>query len=188
MVGAFPMSGTMPSHIRTWDQFQSHFDRLAGHGIVNSIKDFYWDVRPKPEYGTVELRVLDTPLKPAYAAALASYARELCIEVFERPGVWPSSECKELYAWNRFNAAKDGVEGMWIDPEDGARRSIANVVASDLERLSAKSKDPDFAQACCMIHELMKRGGQARWLKAHMADGSGMNDLARVASEMFDSP
>lgn len=188
VVGAFPMSGTMPSHIRTWDQFQSHFDRLAGHGIVNSIKDFYWDVRPKPEYGTVELRVLDTPLKPAYAAALASYARELCIEVFERPGVWPSSECKELYAWNRFNAAKDGVEGMWIDPEDGARRSIANVVASDLERLSAKSKDPDFAQACCMIHELMKRGGQARWLKAHMADGSGMNDLARVASEMFDSP
>ena len=188
VVGAFPMSGTMPSHIRTWDQFQSHFDRLAGHGIVNSIKDFYWDVRPKPEYGTVELRVLDTPLKPAYAAALASYARELCIEVFERPGVWPSSECKELYAWNRFNAAKDGVEGMWIDPEDGAKRSIANVVAIDLERLSAKSRDPDFAQACCMIHELMERGGQARWLKAHMADGSGMNDLARVASEMFDSP
>lgn len=186
VVGAFPMSGTMPSHIRTWDQFRSHFAQLAGHAIVNSIKDFYWDVRPKPEYGTVELRVLDTPLKPAFAAALASYARELCMEVFERPGMWPASDCKELYAWNRFNAAKDGVDGMWIDPEDGARRPITHVVASDLERLSAKSRDPDFAQACSMIHELMERGGQARWLKAHMDAGSGMNDLARVASEMFD--
>lgn len=188
VVGAFPMSGTMPTHIRTWDQFQKHFAQLAGHGIVHSIKDFYWDVRPKPEYGTVELRVLDTPLKPAFAAALASYARELCIEVFERPGLWPASQCNELYVWNRFNAAKDGVDGVWIDPEDGVRRPIAQVVASDLERLSAKSRDPDFARACGMIHELMARGGQARWLKAHMDEGSGMNDLARVASEMFDHP
>jgi carboxylate-amine ligase len=186
VVGAFPMSGTMPPHIRTWAQFHAHFERLAGHRIVNSIKDFYWDVRPKPEYGTVELRVLDTPLKPAYAAALASYARELCIEFFERPGTWPADDCTDLYAWNRFNAAKDGVEGVWIDPQDGIARPIVQVVANDLERLSAKSKDPDFGQACRVIHELMERGGQARWLTAHMDAGSGMNDLARVASEMFE--
>jgi gamma-glutamyl:cysteine ligase YbdK (ATP-grasp superfamily) len=58
------MSGTMPAHIRSWRDFSGHFERLAQHGIVNSIKDFYWDVRPKPEYGTIELRVLDTPLHP----------------------------------------------------------------------------------------------------------------------------
>jgi glutamate---cysteine ligase / carboxylate-amine ligase len=186
VVGAFPMSGTMPSHLRTWEQFRAHFEQLASHGIVNSIKDFYWDVRPKPEYGTVELRVLDTPLKPAFAAALASYARELCVEVFEHPGTWPNSECRELYTWNRFNAAKDGVHGMWINPENGSRQCIEDVVASDLKRLAAKSEDPDFPQACVMLHELMAHGGQARWLKAHMDEGSGMNDLARVASEMFD--
>lgn len=188
VVGAFPMSGTMPLDIRSWAQFQAYFDRLAGHGIVNSIKDFYWDVRPKPEYGTVELRVLDTPLKPAYAAALASYARELCVEIFNHPGLWPADGCKDLYAWNRFNAAKDGVDGVWIDPEDGVGRPIAQVVANDLKRLSLASTDPDFGQACRMIEELMVGGGQARWLTAHLDAGSGMNDLARVASEMFDIP
>jgi carboxylate-amine ligase len=186
VVGAFPMSGIMPSHIRSWAQFESHFARLAGHGIVNSIKDFYWDVRPKPEYGTVELRVLDTPLRPAYAAALASYARELCIEVHERPGCWPSDDSRELYAWNRFNAAKDGVDALWIDPQDGSRRPVAEVVANDLARLAARSRDPDFGAACRVIEELMDKGGQARWLTAHMGAGSGMNDLARVASEMFN--
>jgi carboxylate-amine ligase len=186
VVGAFPMSGTVPPHIRTWAQFQAYFERLASHGIVNSIKDFYWDVRPKPEYGTVELRVLDTPLRPAYAAALASYARELCIEIHERPGVWPADDCKELYAWNRFNAAKDGVDAIWIDPDDGARRSVAQVVASDLARLSARSADPDFGAACRVIEELMERGGQARWLRAQIHAGSGMNDIARLSSEMFD--
>ena len=186
VVGAFPMSGVMPSHIRTWAEFQTHFAQLAGHGIVHSIKDFYWDVRPKPEYGTIELRVLDTPLRPAFAAALASYARELCLEFFDRPGHWPASDCKELYVWNRFNAAKDGVNAIWIDPEDGSSHAVADVVTRDLLRLSARSKDPDFGKACDLILELLTQGGQAGWLNVHLQAGSGMNDLARVASELFD--
>ncbi|HEX9173945.1 MAG TPA: YbdK family carboxylate-amine ligase [Telluria sp.] len=186
VVGAFPMSGTMPAHIRSWSQFEAYFSQLASHGIINSIKDFYWDVRPKPEYGTVELRVLDTPLRPAYAAALASYARELCIEVHERPGCWPAGASADLYAWNRFSAAKDGVDATWIDPEDGTALPISQVVANDLARLAPRSRDPGFGQACKVIGELMQGGGQARWLTAHMDAGSGMNDLARVASEMFE--
>lgn len=188
VVGAFPMSGTMPSDIRTWDDFSSHFARLASHGIVNSIKDFYWDVRPKPEYGTVELRVLDTPLRPAYAAALASYARELCVEVFAAPGTWPLDDSRELYAWNRFNAAKDGVEASWINPCTGVARPVRDVVLEDLQRLAARSTDPDFGQACRMIETLMRDGGQARWLTAQIAGGAGMNDLSRAASEMFEHP
>lgn len=188
VVGAFPMSGTMPSHLRTWRGFSDYFDSLSRHGIVNSIKDFYWDVRPKPEYGTVELRVLDTPLHPAYAAALACYARELCLEHFATPGIWPSDGSRELYAWNRFNAAKDGVDAIWINPCDAVARPVREVVLDDLQRLGARTADPGFADARRMIEELMRDGGQARWLTAHMAAGSGMNDLARVASEMFEHP
>jgi carboxylate-amine ligase len=182
------MSGTMPPEIRSWADFEEYFSRLANHGIVGSIKDFYWDVRPKPEYGTVELRVLDTPLRPAYAAAMASYARELCIEVHRNKGEWPSDNSRELYAWNRFNAAKDGVDAVWIDPETGVRLSIGEVVENDLQRLAAVSLDPGFGTACTVIRELMATGGQARMLTAHMEAGSGMNDIARVASEMFDLP
>ena len=188
VVGAFPMSGTMPAHIRSWEDFSIHFARLAQHGIVNSIKDFYWDVRPKPEYGTIELRVLDTPLHPAYAAALGAYARELCIEVFDTPGAWPLDDSPELYAWNRFNAAKDGVEALWINPCTGSALAVKEVVRADLARLAARSLDPGFGEACRLIGELMCGGGQAGWLKARIAAGAGMNDLARVGSEMFEQP
>jgi len=188
VVGAFPMSGTMPAHIRCWDDFADYFERLAGHGIVNSIKDFYWDVRPKPEYGTIELRVLDTPLHPAYAAALASYARELCLEFLDTPGRWPADTSRELYAWNRFNAAKDGVAGAWIDPSSGISHSVREAVAMDLERLAARSKDPHFGDACRVIEHLMEGGGQARWMTSQMGEGAGMNDVARVASEAFGQP
>ena len=186
VVGAFPMSGILPAHIRSWSQFDAHFARLAQHGIVNSIKDFYWDVRPKPEYGTVELRVLDTPLHPRYAAALAVYARALCMEYLAQPGAWPASQCSELYTWNRFNAARDGVAAAWIDPETGRERRIAELVEEDLTRLEKKSDDPGFGDAVRDIMELMKDGGQAAWLKQVLAGGAQMNDLARAASEMFD--
>ncbi len=186
VVGAFPMSGTLPSHIRCWSAFEAHFERLASHGIVGSIKDFYWDVRPKPEYGTIELRVLDTPLHPAHAAALACYARELCVEVADALGQWPRDDSRELYAWNRFNAAKEGVEAHWIDPSTGVGLPIREVVLADLARLAKRSTDPGFGQACRMIEDLMRDGGQAGWLRAHMRAGSGMNDLSRVASEMFE--
>jgi carboxylate-amine ligase len=188
VVGAFPMSGILPYEIRTWDDFRVHFDQLAQYGIVNSIKDFYWDVRPKPEYGTIELRVLDTPLKPVYAAALACYARELCLDFADQAGRWPSSASRELYTWNRFNAARDGVEGSWIDPETGVAMPILDAVHADLARLRKRSRDPGFGKACAVIEQLMKDGGQARWLRAHLDAGGGMNDLARMASELFDSP
>ncbi|WP_078031603.1 YbdK family carboxylate-amine ligase [Massilia sp. KIM] len=188
VVGAFPMSGILPSEIRSWEGFRAHFDRLAGFGIVNSIKDFYWDVRPKPEYGTIELRVLDTPLKPVYAAALAVYARELCLEWAGQPGRWPAEDSRELYIWNRFNAARDGVEASWIDPETGTPVPAAQAIRADLERLARRSTDPDFGKACAVIEELLRDGGQARWLRRHLERGGGMNDLARMASEIFEAP
>ena len=145
------MSGIQPHDFRSWQDFRDYFGRLAGFGIVNSIKDFYWDVRPKPEYGTIELRVLDTPLRPEYAAALACYARELCLEFADQPGRWPSNGSRELYTWNRFNAARDGVDAGWIDPETAVSMPVAQVIRADLERLARRSSDPGFAQARAVI-------------------------------------
>jgi carboxylate-amine ligase len=55
----------------------------------------------------------------------------------------------------------------------------------DLERLARRTTDPGFGAACAMIERLMRDGGQARWLRDHLDAGSGMNDLARVAGDMF---
>ncbi len=67
VVNAFPLSGTMPL-VRSWEEFEAYFSRMQGFGIVKSMKDFYWDIRPKPEFGTVEIRVCDTPLSVDRAA------------------------------------------------------------------------------------------------------------------------
>src|SRR5258708_15130217 len=79
-VSAFPLSGRMPPGPR-WPGFHRYFDEMQGYGIVASMKDFYWDIRPKPEYGTVEIRICDTPLTVETAAQLAAYAQTLAADL-----------------------------------------------------------------------------------------------------------
>ncbi len=60
-VFAFPLSGRAPFLLK-WPEFEhGYFAKMEKTGIVKSMKDFYWDIRPKPEFGTIELRVCDTP-------------------------------------------------------------------------------------------------------------------------------
>ena len=110
VVGAFPMSGIQPHELRSWQDFRAYFDRLAGFGIVNSIKDFYWDVRPKPEYGTIELRVLDTPLKPVYAAALACGADQFDATVEMLSGVWQDIHAEQVYRADSLGVIRSGAQ------------------------------------------------------------------------------
>ena len=61
-VFAFPLSGRAP-FLLNWPEFEhGYFAKMEKTGVVKSMKDFYWDIRPKPEFGTIELRVCDTPL------------------------------------------------------------------------------------------------------------------------------
>jgi len=60
-VFALPLSGRAP-FVLSWDGFaHGYFTRMESTGVVKSMKDFYWDIRPKPKYGTIQLRVCDSP-------------------------------------------------------------------------------------------------------------------------------
>ena len=69
-VFAFPLSGRAP-FVLSWDGFGEFFKKMTSTGVVQSMKDFYWDIRPKPEYGTIELRVCPSRLWSSIASARA---------------------------------------------------------------------------------------------------------------------
>jgi hypothetical protein len=52
-----------------------YYAKMEATAIIKSMMDFYWDIRPKPEYGTIELRVCDTPLTAERAVARAGCCR-----------------------------------------------------------------------------------------------------------------
>src|SRR5260221_9349681 len=102
-VNAFPLAGHMP-YVRDWAEFLGYFEMMRGFGIVEGMKDFYWDIRPKPEFGTIEIRVSDTPLTVRRAALLAGYAQALAAWLLEERRHAPDRAVYQVNAFNRFEA------------------------------------------------------------------------------------
>jgi carboxylate-amine ligase len=175
-VFAFPLSGRAP-FVQTWDDFNVYFESMHRAGIVASMKDFYWDIRPKPEFGTVEIRVCDTPLTVERAAALAGYAQALARWLFvERPHR-VSEEGYLAYTYNRFQACRFGLEGEYIEPAEGTRRSIAEEIAATLEPLGVHARELGAEAALEEIAAVVRQGNDARWMRERYADSQSLADL-----------
>src|SRR5574344_1851481 len=104
-VFAFPLPGRAP-RVLTWKEFAHYFDKMTATGVVQGMKDFYWDIRPKPEFGTIEIRVFDTPLTIERAAALAGYVQSLAAWFLDTQPFTPCEDDYLVYTYNRFQACR----------------------------------------------------------------------------------
>jgi len=162
-VFAFPLSGRAPL-VERWDDFAAYFDKMSGYRIVESMKDFYWDIRPKPEFGTIEIRVFDTPLTVDRAAELAAYLQAVCAMLLDT-GAPPESEDIYLaYSYNRFQACRFGLEAQLIDVASADSIPLHRDVLDTIERCRPyaqrleSSKALDAIEASVRVH-----GNHARW-------------------------
>lgn len=173
-VFAFPLSGRAPFVLR-WEEFNSYFARMHSAGIVESMKDFYWDIRPKPEYGTIEIRVCDTPLSVIRAAAMAGYAQSLCRWLLSSSRQTLSEDIYLAYTFNRFQACRFGVEGEIIDVLGGTRRTIAEDILATIGSLGEHAKGNEAALK--EIEQIVAKGNEARWMREQFAVNQSLPDL-----------
>jgi len=166
-VTAFPLSGCMPA-VATWLEFEAYFQTMRALKVVESMKDFYWDIRPKPEYGTVEVRVCDTPLTVEKAAALAVFAQGLARYLADGGLPLPGPDLYRVYGYNRFLACRFGLEAEFIDA--ASRRKIA-LKADLLDALS------------CARHFAADESAAAALDALRDEVESGTNDSARLREE-----
>lgn len=189
VVRAFPMSGTMPV-MATWAEFERYYDNLREIGVINSIKDFYWDIRPKPEFGTVEIRVCDTPLTTGHAALLGCYAQLLARWLLtERPLVI-NDDFYLLYQYNRFEASRYGLEGcMALLDEHGrpmAKTSIAADLLDRLQDLARYTQNDAEVDALRRLRKLAyERVNDAGWLRNTFRQRGSHSDLMRLSSQLW---
>jgi glutamate---cysteine ligase / carboxylate-amine ligase len=120
---AFPICGHMPN-LKDWDAFLDYFFHLRELGLIESMKDVYWDVRPKPEFGTVEVRILDTPLTLQKAASIGAFIQALSLYLIAEKPIHITDELYYLYGSNRFQASRYGLQGHSADGDKDKDQSI----------------------------------------------------------------
>ena len=180
-VFAFPLSGRAP-FVLTWDAFGEYFQKMTSTGVVQSMKDFYWDIRPKPEYGTIELRVCDTPLTVDKAAALACYLQSLCRYLREERPFEPAEDDYLVYTFNRFQACRFGLDGEIVDPKTKQRQKLRDDIVRTLARVAEHALDLRSLEANNQIRDSLFEGNDATWLRGLRQGGAPMPAVVEAAS------
>ncbi|HKO89280.1 MAG TPA: YbdK family carboxylate-amine ligase [Burkholderiales bacterium] len=185
VVNAFPLSGYTP-FMRNWSAFQEYFSNMAGYGIVESMKDFYWDIRPKPEYGTIELRISDTPLTVEHAADLAAYAQALAAYLMERRDLQPQQKLELVYNYNRFHACRFGLDAGIIDPVTQDQRPLASELAETLDTVLPYARALGAEEAIQRLRQFTAaRSNHARVLREIFDKKGSLADVVRESAAMW---
>jgi len=188
-VSAFPLAGHLPE-VASWDEFNRYFDEMAGYGIVASMKDFYWDIRPKPEYGTMEIRIGDTPLTVTGAAELAAYAQTLAADLLRDRRAGPVAPQYLVYGYNRFQACRFGFEAMLADPRAHTHIRLREDLLATLYRVQRIGDELGATSALRAIGDRADRGqNDARWLRERFSQSGHLADVVRLqAARWRDEP
>jgi glutamate---cysteine ligase / carboxylate-amine ligase len=185
VVNAFPLSGVLP-FVHRWADFETFYDKMLDLKVIESMKDFYWDIRPKPEYGTVEIRVCDTPLTVEKAALLAAYAQALARYIVADKPFQISQDQYLLYNVNRFHACRHGLKGNFIDPYRRTQTTIGADIIATLRALESHARALQSTDALSAIMtEVAAERNDAAALRKTFAEVKALPDLVRSQTKIW---
>jgi carboxylate-amine ligase len=128
----------LPPAIASWEEFAGELSWGRAAGSVSEPRYWWWELRPHPGFGTLEVRVPDAQTTLAEAAAVAAVVQALACRLAEQHdnGGMPSPAPTWRIAENRWSAARHGVEGQMADLQSGDReptRDRLNRLLDDIE-------------------------------------------------------
>jgi carboxylate-amine ligase len=184
-VFAFPLSGRAPFTL-SWRDFEhGYFEQMERTGVVKSMKDFYWDIRPKPEYGTIELRVCDTPLSVERAAAIAGYLQSLCAYLLERSEPEPAENDYLVYNYNRFQACRFGLDGTVVHPKTYEARPLRDDILATLKNIRQHAEQCGATAALDHISATVTNGTDAALLRSAALETGSAEGIVSAALGLF---
>jgi glutamate---cysteine ligase / carboxylate-amine ligase len=155
----FPRSGLPP----TFGSYEE-FELLVDRGVkTNSFEDYtyiWWDLRPHPRLGTIELRICDAQTRIESVAALVALTQSLVATFaagFDR-GEPPAGEQITLIAENKWRAARDGLKAKLIDFATDTERPAVDAVRELVERSRPAARELGCAEELDLVEVLMERG------------------------------
>ena len=169
---AFPRVG-IPPYYGTWEIYSHRVEQMMKGGAIPDYTYLWWDVRPHPNLGTVELRVFDQQTRVEHTIGFAAFALALAhrLALAYEEGV-PSIEYPhELIDDNKVRAALLGIEGRLIDFDQGLEVPAEEMTLGVIEDLRENARALGCEDELLGLVDLVESGTGARrqldWLRDH---------------------
>lgn len=118
-------TGGHPYHFNNWQDFENLYKSLKNCDAIKSFKDLWWDLRPSPEFGTLEIRVCDGPATLCETMAITAFIHLLCYWFMEN-GDFLESEYSSswLSRENKWRAIRYGINADLVLNAEGKTKSL----------------------------------------------------------------
>src|SRR3989440_9953295 len=156
---AFPRVG-LPPRFADWADFERRVETLTESGAIEDYTFLWYDVRPHPRLGTVEIRAMDSQTRVEHTIALSALVVslvKLLVEEFQG-GVEPPDPPWEVLDENRWIAARHGIEAELIDNAGAQRRGVRELSAALLDRLLPHAQELHCEAELEGVRDLLSRG------------------------------
>jgi glutamate---cysteine ligase / carboxylate-amine ligase len=181
---AFPRVG-IPPRYDNWADFVKRIEFMQSTKVIQDYTYLWWDVRPHPNFGTVEIRVMDSQTRVEHTLALAALVQALVKELGEHfdAGKKLSRFPYEMLDENKFLAARHGLEGELIDLPKASRVPTRQLARRVLNRMREHAQDLGSAADLEGVEDILDNGnGGARQLVVYEAN----HDLREVMAEIVE--
>jgi carboxylate-amine ligase len=139
VLAQLPRAGAPPA-FGSYEAWEAFVERLVRLGLADDYTRFWWDVRPHPRFGTLEVRMPDQPTRLEVTAALAALLQALCVTVLRTGGRAAGGASRGDYAQNRWAALRFGTRAELIHP-DGTRLAGVPELTGELLELVRPAAD-----------------------------------------------
>jgi carboxylate-amine ligase len=159
----FPRSG-IPPRLGSWRELAEFVAWGSGAGLFPDLTFLWWDLRPRPEYGTLEFRVADTQTGIAGTAAVAAICQSLVVALGarHRAGEELPAPRSHVLDENRWLAVRDGVEGILVDPATGTAEPTRDRIGHLLLELEPYARELGCEDELAQAWPLLTRNGARR--------------------------
>src|SRR3954468_12610857 len=182
---AFPRVGIPPAY-RDWQDYTDRIGFMQRSGVMEDYTYLWYDVRPHPNFGTVEIRACDSQTRIEHTLGLAALIQAMVKELAEH---FESGQPLADYPWemldeNKWLASRHGLDGELVDLPSHERVTTKALARRLLDRLLEHAQDLGAADDFAGVEDLLERGnGAARQIVVWEAN----HDLCELVADIVDA-
>jgi len=178
-------TGGLPHQLDDWAEFEEYMDTLIRAGAIESVREVWWDVRPHPDFGTVELRVCDGLPTLDEIGAVAALTQCL-VEQFDTQldrGYTLPTPSEWVVRENKWRAVRYGLDAEIVVDEQGTVAPVRDALAGLVEELLPTARKLGCEAELTDVRRVLAVGGSAERQRAVAAAHDG--DLLPVVDSLL---
>jgi glutamate---cysteine ligase / carboxylate-amine ligase len=182
---AFPRVG-IPPRYDGWEDYERRIEFMVESGVMEDYTYLWYDVRPHPKLGTVEIRACDSQTRVEHTLGIAALIQAMVKELSDR---FDAGKPLGDYPWemldeNKFLAARHGMDGELVDLPSHERVQSKELARRVLDRLREHAQDLGSEDDLEGVEDLLARGNGAHRQRVVF---EANHDLREVVAEIVEA-